>query len=200
VKERDRQVIHSSICANWRTPDPFFEALDDEFDFVIDLAADRGSKKCQLWLGPGSVLGEDALIVPWADKGPGFLNPPWSREDKLPILPWVEKCVQESQAGWSGVSIFPASIQTKWWQILRRHAYEIRIIPHRVSFALGEEDLVKWRERQQARGLKGQDLPSSASGNTAVVVWKDLSHYRQPWEAGLRYWSYRPPQQQDHQD
>lgn len=193
MKAHDRQVIHSSVCPNWRTPEALYRALEHEFVIEFDLAADKESSKCgSLFFGPGSTYGEDALAQSWMDAAPfSFLNPPWSKEAKLPIEPWVEKCVQESQQGWSGVSILPASIQTKWWQLVRKHAFEIRIIPHRVSFCLSVEDLEAWQQRRIAEGKKPIS-PSNAGGNTAAVVWKPLTGYVGPWEASVRYWTYRP--------
>lgn len=87
MNPHDQRIIHSSEDPNWRTPRACYDALDREFFFEIDLAADAES--ClhpDCWLGPGSPLGENALVADWmavASKlsvlPSGFLNMPFSR-------------------------------------------------------------------------------------------------------------------------
>lgn len=198
MNPHDQRIIHSSVVPNWRTPDQLYRQLCKEFYFNCDLAADSASAKCQRFLGPGSPITEDALsgkVGLWQEQGSGFLNPPWSKEAKLPLTPWIERMIAEAQEGWEGVTILPASIQTRWWQRVRANAYEIRLIPHRVSFDLGPEDLLKWQEawlaRQTDPAKQPPARPANAGGNTAVVVWKSLRGYVGPWEASVRYWTYR---------
>ena len=209
MNPHDQRIIHSSVLPNWRTPNQLYAKLHNEFNFRMDLAADAASSKCGInYLGPGAFANprgysatfnqRDALsgkAGDWRVHGRGFLNPPWSKEAKLPLTPWIERMIAEAQEGWEGVAILPASIQTRWWQRVRAHAYEIRLIPHRVSFELGPEDLRKWQEAWLARQTdptkQPPAKPANAGGNTAVVVWKPLRGYVGPWEASVRYWTYR---------
>jgi len=78
----DQRVIHSSNESNYRTPPACFQALDQEFHFYVDAAADRASALCRTWLGPESPEGSNALVLDWyqyADLGALFLNPPFSK-------------------------------------------------------------------------------------------------------------------------
>jgi len=94
MSEHDQRILHSSEDPNWRTPSDCFAALDREFQFNLDLAADRTSTLVgvkmnsqieESYLGPGSHLAENALTTDWVALGDdpqdvsGFLNPPFSR-------------------------------------------------------------------------------------------------------------------------
>jgi len=52
----------------WSTPQAFFDALNTEFKFKVDLAASAENAKCAKWFGPGSRT-EDALAVNWPAGG-----------------------------------------------------------------------------------------------------------------------------------
>ena len=96
----DRRIIHSSEESNWRTPPACYQKLRESFNFAIDLAADAESALTERYFGPGSEWGEDALAVDWsqwAQYGAMFLNPPYSKKQKMPIEAWVKKCWEESQ-------------------------------------------------------------------------------------------------------
>jgi hypothetical protein len=77
-------VMHSSTESDWRTPHACFDALDREWHFKWDLAADETSSLVRLddqpyFYGPGSIYAEDALTVDWPRGVACFLNPPFSR-------------------------------------------------------------------------------------------------------------------------
>ena len=182
-----RKVRHSSKFSEWGTPQAMFDKLHAEFDFILDAAANKANKKCPIFFGPDHDLPEfrDALKIQWTEsirahlKGrlrPVWCNPPFSREEKIPIEPWIEKFWLESQKGLTIVSPIPASIQTRWWEEFVRKSNEVRIIPHRVAF-------------DPPDGYQGK--ATGAGNNTAVVIWKPWTGYREPYEAVYRYWSYR---------
>jgi hypothetical protein len=90
VQTHDRQIIHSSEEACWRTPPEAFIRLHEEFGFYIDLAANAEDHLLPWWLGPGSEFAEDALATDWAERFKqltgndrlrwnGFLNMPYSK-------------------------------------------------------------------------------------------------------------------------
>ncbi len=192
------RVQHSSRIPDWRTPPSLFSALDREFQFVLDAAASKTDKLCPHYFGPDhkDPLLRDALTVNWTEHIGGlyqltgilsrcaiFLNPPFSRELKMPIGPWIEKCWKESQAGCTIVGVIPYSTQTDWWrrwveghglEIKEFHAArETRKIPHRVSFLRPD----------------GSEA-ANAGGNTAVVVWKGGHGICAPWMPWAPYWDY----------
>src|SRR3954468_4365307 len=75
------RVLFSTEKDDWETPLLLFRALDKEFRFSWDVAANRANAKTPngCYFGPGSEY-EDALVIPW---GPFvsacWCNPPYSR-------------------------------------------------------------------------------------------------------------------------
>ena len=197
-KRHTEAVMHSSARSDWRTPPELFQALDEEFIFDLDLAADanstlvrRGVPPVDCWLGPGSALAEDALAIGWTkiwedyDRCIGFMNPPYDKTH--PIGPWIEKAWIESQRGCTIVGIIPFSPQTRWY---RKYIYghildeplgwnghaamEERRLPHRETFLRPD-------------GTEAHNAP----GNTVIIVWRPNPGYVGPWQPAVRYWSYR---------
>lgn len=113
----------------WRSPRPLFQALDAEFGFDIDLAADQTNHLCPRWLGPGG-LAEDALTVDWPTLGrTGWLNPPYSTDL---ILRFMEAVARHSRR-MTIVTLTPLDPSTEWWEFTRTAA-EIREMPHRTPY------------------------------------------------------------------
>lgn len=123
----------------WRTPPECFAALDAEFAFSIDLAADAANSLSPWWIGPGSA-NEDALqpSVEWAalarlvhPRHPsGFLNPPYSADL---IGKFLARARFEAHQGLTVVALIPDTHDTRWYRLLD-HTSEIRRIPHRVPY------------------------------------------------------------------
>lgn len=204
MNPHDRRIIHSSQESDWRTPPECFQALDVEFSFQLDAAADEASclvfhagiiGRTPSYLGPGCPLGENALAVPWAPQRI-FLNPPFSREkarawngpareNPYRIEHWAKKCWEESQRGCTIVGLFPFAPQTSWYrcyvyghtkdgQWSGHAAKEERRIPHRISF------------------LSPDGTPSGNAGvNTAVIVWTPMTGAVGPWTPHQWYWSWK---------
>ncbi len=63
---------------DWETPDALFSALDAEFGFTLDLAADERNHKCARWIGPEGIV-PNALAYEIADGEVCWMNPPYSR-------------------------------------------------------------------------------------------------------------------------
>ena len=113
----------------WRTPPPLFAALDAEFHFDLDLAADATNHLCPRWLGPGGAA-EDALTVRWADFGSvGFLNKPYSVELIIRFMAAASRHGREMTV----VALHPHDTSTVWWDFTRSAA-EIREMPTRVPY------------------------------------------------------------------
>lgn len=121
----------SSARLDWETPPELFVALDMEFKFRMDAAANAANAKCPLWLGPGSPIAEDALSVDWPD-GPVFLNPPYGRL----VGRFVAKAHEQSRRGAVApvVALLPARPDTQWWARHVMQAYEVWFIRGRVTF------------------------------------------------------------------
>lgn len=131
--------VHGQTKASdrWRTPSPVFAALDAEFHFDIDLAADATNHLCPRWLGPGG-LAEDALTVRWADFGSvGFLNMPYSAA----LIFRFMAAVAQHRHDMTIVALHPHDTSTAWWDFTR-YAVEIRELETRVPY-LREDGVTK---------------------------------------------------------
>lgn len=107
LKRPARAPGEAKASDHWRTPAACFDALDREFKFSVDLAADAANKLCPVHLGPGSAIGADALAVDWhVHRGPGWLNPPYS---SALIKAFLEKAVTEAHAGFTAGIVYVLS-------------------------------------------------------------------------------------------
>lgn len=89
-------ALLSSKNMCWCTPQDFFDALNEEFGFVLDPAATDKTAKCELYYTPET----DGLSQSWDRGGAVFCNPPYGRE----IGKWVKKAFEEARGG--GIPLF----------------------------------------------------------------------------------------------
>ncbi len=184
-KRHIETVQHSSKKSDWRTPPPLFAKLDTEFEFTVDVAAHAQNRllfalptEVRPWFGPGGFC-EDGLAADWSAHT-CFMNPPYSKEEKLRIDPWIEKAWSESQRGATVVGVLPFNPQTAWYRHyvygheLKHAAMEVRQLSHRVTFNYPD-------------GTPADNAP----GNTCIVIWKPNPGYIDLWQPVVRYWSYR---------
>ena len=82
-------VMFSSKTDMWATPQYFFDELNNEFGFEIDVCATDENAKC----GTYYTKEQDGLSMPWS--GTCWCNPPYGRE----IGKWVAKAYAASQEG-----------------------------------------------------------------------------------------------------
>ena len=113
----------------WETPSEFFEILNNEFKFTLDVCALSGTAKCSRYLTPEI----DALKQDWS-KEIFWMNPPYGRGQN--VYKWVQKAFTETQKGGTGVCLLPASIDTKWFHEFCMKAHEIRFVKDRLWFSL----------------------------------------------------------------
>lgn len=135
-------VLFSSATDEWETPQAFFDALNAEFHFTIDLAASFENRKCEVYYTQtDNALAHDH---DWADEvegvfGVGWCNPPYSRGLQSKF---IEKAARQRLRGFTTVMLLPARTDTKAfhahiydaskWQ--PRDGIEIRLIPGRLKF------------------------------------------------------------------
>jgi phage N-6-adenine-methyltransferase len=117
------KVYFRSLTVEWETPQAFFDALDAEFHFTLDVAADASNAKCARYL----TREDDALTQHW--EGVCWCNPPYGKE----LSAWLQKAYESAQAGATVVCLLPARTDRRWW-----HAYaargEVRFVPGRLTF------------------------------------------------------------------
>lgn len=106
----------------WETPQAFFDSLNDEFGFTLDVCALPENAKCQKFFNPV----DDGLAQSWAGHV-CWMNPPYGRE----IRAWMKKAYE---CGSLVVCLVPARTDAGWW-----HEYamkgEIRFIRGRLKFS-----------------------------------------------------------------
>lgn len=105
------------------TPQAFYDALDAEFGFELDVCALADNAKCEKYYTPE----QDGLKQNW--EGVCWMNPPYGRE----IGKWMEKAYNASLGGATVVCLIPSRTDTRWWH---KHAMlgEIRFIKGRLKF------------------------------------------------------------------
>lgn len=82
-------VHFSSKTDQWATPQDFFDKLNAEFGFTLDVCAESQNAKCKRFITPEI----DGLQVGW-DNEIVWMNPPYGRQ----IGRWVKKA-SEAKGG-----------------------------------------------------------------------------------------------------
>lgn len=118
------RALFSSASAEWETPREFFEELNREFRFDLDVCARPENAKCERYFSPEV----DGLRQDWA--GVCYMNPPYGKE----IAKWVKKAYEEAQKGATVVCLLPARTDTSWWHEYVMKAREIRFVRGRLRF------------------------------------------------------------------
>jgi len=145
-------ALFSSDKDNWETPQDLFEALNREFHFTLDAAADNNNAKCPCYFNKGA----DGLKQEWS--GVVWLNPPYGKE----IVDWIVKAIQETLNGVTTVMLLPARTSNDWFHRYIYARYEIRFLRGRLKF-VGAENVApfpsmivvfKGIERKRALGDK----------------------------------------------
>lgn len=120
-------VMFSSATDNWSTPQDFFNKLNDEFHFTLDVCADENNHKCEHYYTKEI----DGLNRPWI--GTIQCNPPYGRK----IGEWVRRAYISSQVGSATVvMLLPVRTDTRWFHeyIYNKPNTEIRFIKGRLKF------------------------------------------------------------------
>ena len=116
-------ALFSSKTCEWETPQDFFDGLNAEFRFDLDVCATHGNAKCSRYF----TREEDGLTQNW--DGVCWMNPPYGRE----IGQWIKKAYESAQNGATVVCLLPARTDTAWW-----HEYcmkgQVRFIRGRLKF------------------------------------------------------------------
>jgi site-specific DNA-methyltransferase (adenine-specific) len=150
MRRETTAVMFGSASDEWATPDATFEALRQEFDFVVDLAAQRYNRKCPLYVGPDSPHGDNwrdyltfpvsALLAGTVDAA-AWLNPPYSK-----CRQFIAKAAQDARSGCTIVALVPSRTDTRWWHSdvwdaekhQPRPGVEVRFIKGRLKFGEGK--------------------------------------------------------------
>lgn len=122
-------VHFSSETDEWPTPQEFFDRLNEEFHFTLDVCATPENAKCRRYF----TKHENGLLQKW--EGVCWMNPPYGRK----IGQWVKKAYESALDGATVVCLLPARTDTSWW-----HDYcmkgEIRFVRGRLKFGNASEN------------------------------------------------------------
>lgn len=117
-------VMFSSKSDTWETPQDFFDLLDAEFHFNLDVCALPENTKCAAYYTPEM----DGLHQPWY--GRCWCNPPYGRS----VNKWVRKGYLASQEGALVVMLLPGRTDTKWFHDYIYGKAEVRFVRGRLKF------------------------------------------------------------------
>lgn len=118
-------VMFSSKTDMWETPQDFFDKLDKEFHFTLDVCATQENAKCDNFYTKEI----DGLSQPW--KGVVWCNPPYGKE----IGSWVRRAHFASVTGNTVVMLLPARTDTRWFHEYIYNNAEIRFVRGRLKFS-----------------------------------------------------------------
>ena len=113
--------MYSSNTYEWATPQHFFDQLNEEFHFTLDVCASDENHKCEKYY----TREQDELSKKWG--GVVFCNPPYGRQ----IWKWVKK---GSEANATVVMLLPARTDTAWFHDYIYGKAEIRFVRGRIRF------------------------------------------------------------------
>lgn len=118
--------LFTSDTDNWATPQEFFDKLNQEFDFEVDVCASFENAKCSIYYDRQA----DGLSQDWNGKR-CFCNPPYGNE----ISKWVKKASESKSLV---VMLVPARTDTRWFHDYIYGKAEIRFIKGRLKFGEGK--------------------------------------------------------------
>lgn len=162
----------------WRTPVEIFNALDLEFGFYLDAAADWNNTLCSQFINEK----RNALESEWVSYGAIWVNPPYSD-----ITPWVKKAAEQCRRQLQVVvMLVPADISVGWFSLALCSVDEVRfIIDGRIQFVPAEPTdrrlsnpkgsmLFIWRPFINPRGqfttVTRDELLRAGTGNEITTV------------------------------
>ena len=114
----------SSKTDMWETPQDFYNKLDLEFGFELDVCALRANAKAPRFFTPE----QDGLKQRW--NGICWMNPPYGRK----IGNWIEKAYQSALGGATVVCLLPSRTDTRWFHEYCLKSSDIRFIKGRLHF------------------------------------------------------------------
>ena len=126
-------VHFSSKTDLWSTPQAFFDKLNAEFNFTLDVCATPENAKCPAFY----TSAQDGLQQNWFNDALNesyesvvFMNPPYGRN----IGSWCKKARIEQKKGTTVVALLPARTDTAWFQDFVLPYAELRWVRGRLKF------------------------------------------------------------------
>lgn len=125
----DLSVMYSSKSDEWATPQSFFDEINNEFQFDLDVCATDENHKCDRYF----TVQDNGLEKNWGGCRV-FCNPPYSK-----ISQWVEKAFYETRnENTLVVMLIPARTDTRYFHDYIYNRSEIRFVKGRLKFGDGK--------------------------------------------------------------
>lgn len=115
--------LFTSNTPEWATPQDFFDKLNKEFNFTVDVCATKENAKCKRFYDQE----RNGLVQSWKNDI-CWMNPPYGRE----ISKWIKKASEEGAK--IVVCLLPARTDTRWFHDYIYNKTEIRFIKGRLKF------------------------------------------------------------------
>lgn len=121
----NKSMFSSNKC-EWSTPQSFFDDLNKEFNFDLDVCALPDNTKCKNYFTP-DINGLDQKWI-----GNVWCNPPYGKT----ISSWIEKAYNSVNNGDCNfvVMLLPARTDTRYFHTYIYNKQEIRFIKGRLKF------------------------------------------------------------------
>ena len=127
MDKKTQDTMFSSVSKEWKTPQNFYDKLDQTFKFDLDPCATPSTAKCNKYFTPK----DDGLVQDWSGHRV-FMNPPYGRG----INKWIKKAFDEgNKPGTLVVCLLPSRTDTKYWHDYCMKADEIYFVKGRLKFA-----------------------------------------------------------------
>lgn len=120
-------VFVSSQTVEWATEQAFFDQVNREFNFTVDVAANAGNAKCERFYD----IDSDGLMQDWTGETV-WCNPPYGDR----IKDWMYKAATSDA---TTVLLVPARTDVKWFHDIVLPRAEVRFIKGRLKFG-GSKD------------------------------------------------------------
>ena len=160
----------------WRTPQELFQNLNDEFDFVADMAASEENRLVPLHYNED----DDSLSFDWAEEinkyFPGVRNWVWCNPPYSNPKPWVEKTLEAQANGLGVVMLLNADTSTEWFFKALAGVSEIRNI-------IGHKQGGSWKNGRVQFG-QSEKLRASSNNKAQTILVFD------PFKIGANVTTY----------
>ena len=158
----NKAALRSSATDAWPTPQSFFDTLNDEFGFTLDVCADSQNHKAPAYyaLDHDDPARRDGLTGDWLTDARGgaiWMNPPYGRG----ITAWMAKAAKVARQGATIVCLIPARTDARWFHdFVLAEGAEVRFVRGRLKFGQATTSAPFANLVVVYRGL--QDLPHEA--------------------------------------
>ena len=150
----------------WATPRPLAAALVEEFDLVLDVAADTHNTVCPAFFDGSE--GSDGLLSPWLAPGQGvWCNPPYAD-----VPSWLSKASEEVLVLGNcvrAVLLVPAAVGVRWFTLACSIA-EVNLFDQRIRFDPPPRELLSQELQQSLFKENGAPKSSPGGGNALLVI------------------------------